>query len=508
MRNAFLLAFCLLGSMIGYARQVEWTAQEMDNLSGELVRRETRASVFISEHHSHATENMKGKSTVQLLKHDRNVHQKIATVVLKGDQLKRIMGLINKKAFRIQLEAYGVDKTGKKINGHFFNDNENITVAMTEKALVEVLDVATMGGLNRAINSRAAFVSEVMADNKSLNYLKGPTLVTITDVTANLSKALASLNEAPSLMGLYEKGLAHASEEAELKKWAASSEGTFRPTLSYELTNLDVGFSLNAANKTYDQYMKEKAFHMSRSTVPTFPYILAFYRMALTYDAGFLESRLGSNLKFLQVNSNEGPVKDKLEFSLAFRLPFERSVFKDNENLVVSPILKNRFETKLGPLTFLSKNTEADWKKAKKLPRRKLSETLLGAEFDAPKLGFSVELGGLMAANLNAPTAKQMLDFGPGLNFMSSWNLFGPLVLSSDINTAYLFGIPGYSYHGKKALGIEGALFLKVAQFKDISLNLVSDFLVASLQKDPKKVALSNIFGITVSYGRFFRLFG
>ena len=112
-----------------------------------------------------------------------------------------------------------------------------------------------------------------------------------------------------------------------------------------------------------------------------------------------------------------------------------------------------------------------------------------------------------MAVNFNRPSGKEMIDFGPGLNFFGSWNLFGPMSLQLDFNSYYVFPLSDTIFPDKLAYGIEGVARLVLARINNFSVALLSDFMAVALQQNPKEIGLSSIFGLTVSYGGRFRFF-
>lgn len=229
--------------------------------------------------------------------------------------------------------------------------------------------------------------------------------------------------------------------------------------------------------------------------------------MGLTYNTPSVETNLLGNLKFIQTDVDKKANKDKLKLELNFRLPWENSLFKDS-SVIVSPVLLNTYETKIGPLKFLSKNTDADWEKLRALPRTKQLENLLGLEMNFTNLGFKFQTGPILVTDFNRATTKDAMDIGPGLNFFGKWPLFGPLELSSEINSYYLFPVAESSAKDKIALKVEGTAWLRVAHFYDFSVSIMDDFFFASLQHKSKDIAISNIIGLTVCYGRLFRIFG
>jgi hypothetical protein len=147
------------------------------------------------------------------------------------------------------------------------------------------------------------------------------------------------------------------------------------------------------------------------------------------------------------------------------------------------------------------------WSKNHKATFSPTLGSMLGLKADFVNLGFNIEAGGLMATDFKRNNATDAIDLGPGLNFFSRWSLFGPMELSSEITSYYLFALPGCKIPDKLGVGIEGKVWLRLARFYDFSISLVNDFLLASLQNDRSTFAVSSIFGVTLSYGHLFRIF-
>lgn len=485
-----------------------WEQAELNSIIGGLMLKESKADVAIFEN-EHAITPVKGSLSHDYLLSRFKRPGRMVVLQTNGRQLKKIAKLIRENKFAANYAVFGFDPKGSSIRERPLSDNENFRLALTNKALLEIFGLSSMGAMDQELSVRAPFIESIYGRLDNLLFLNSTKTMMSLENSKSVEEALDRTITLPSFASVMEESLASLSEK-EWREYVGKPYGTPRHSLIFDIEYLDVGFSKNVANHMYVYHLQpdNPSLPMSRGSADTFAHLLIFSKIALTYDAPGLITKLTNGIRFLTVSGFDSkPSKDKITFGLDFRLPWERSFFKDKA-VVISPIWTNLYETKIAPIAFLSDKTEADWKKDKMSPRPKKLDSLLGLNFDFKRLGFQVDVGGMLSTDFNQNTVHDALDIGPGLNFTSKWNLFGPFELSSVIKSSYLFGLPNNEAVGKAALSIEGTAWLRVARFYDFSLSLMSDFLFATLQEKPKNMAASSIFGFTISYGKLMRIFG
>ncbi len=474
-----------------------WEKQDYESILGGLMLKESKADIAIFGELHHATP-IHGKLPFSVAKALMMPEGNLAVITTTGRQIKAIGNLIKSKELSKNLIVYGIDISSSAINGRAINDREYFKVALTEEALLDLFRASRLGGLGEVYSIRAPFIEGIYADARQLFYVGGPKVISTTDTAEELKRAVSNIKTESSFSELFDRSLPTLTL-AQAAEFIDDRDGRFDHVLTFDISYLDIGISQNVVNINYKKNMG--TFPTSRGTIKPYAHLFLYSKMALNYETPWLNSSLFTDVKYMHTNLDEKPEKDKTKLGLKFRLPWERSYFKDH-SVVVSPLLVSIFETKLAP---------HPWAKGvdlMKKPRTKRIDTLLGVNVDFTKLGFNADVGGVMAADFNRVNVNDALDFGPGMNFYSRWRLVGPLELSSEITAYYLFPLPKNLAKDKIALGVEGLLSLRLARFYDFSVAAMSDFLVATLQQAPKDVILSSIFGLTVSYGRLFRIHG
>lgn len=483
-----------------------WKQDEFNSVSAGLILNKTEADVVIFENDFVSTPILGSIGTDIALA--RLTRPGVLSVIdVKGSHLKKIAKFLTDKKPN-QFIWFGMDKKARSIRERPLNDEESFQLALSENALLEVFGISLVGGLVDEKSVRAPFIESIYGRLENLFFLNAEKTVSVADITDSIENAMKAARTQQTFSSIISSSLSSLTKE-EIFEYLENPQGMRRHALLFNIDYLDFGYSQNVANDTYVSYKDGPVrLPMSRSAADIFTHLLIFTKLSLIYDAPGLITTLSNGIRFLMVEGfDKKPTRDKVTFDLNFRLPWERSFFKD-KSVVISPVFNNTYETKLAPLVFLSNNTEADWKKLKMLPRNSKLESLLGLNFNMPNLGFKFDLGGVMVTDFTQSSAHDALDFGPGFNFSSKWRLIGPLELSSVITGSYLFPLPSNQALTKAALGIEGTVWLRVARFYDFSLSLMSDFLFATLQEKPKDLAVSSIFGATISYGRLLRIFG
>lgn len=485
-----------------------WERAELNSILGGLMMKDTKADVALFEN-DYAVTPVNGPLSHDYLLSRLNRPGRMAILETNGRQLKKIMGLINDKKLSSHYAVVGIDPKARLIGQRALHDNEKIRIALTNKALLDIYKLSSRGALDQELAIRAPFIESIYGRLDNLLFLNSSkNMVNLAD-KKSVEQTLDRTLMLPSFAEIMDRSLPELSE----KDWQVYVEnpyGTARHSLIFDIEYLDFGFSKNVANDMYKYHQQPDTpnLPMSRGTADTFAHLLIFSKMSLTYDAPGLITTLTNGIRFLTVTGfDKKPSKDKITFGLDFRLPWERSFFKDKA-IVVAPIFKNLYETKMAPIAFLSGNSVDDWKELKMSPRPKKLDSLLGLNINFTNLGFNVDVGGVMSTDFNQKNVRDAIAVGPGLNFASKWSLLGPLELSSVIQSSYLFALPHSQAENKAALGIEGTAWLRVARFYDFSLSLMSDFLFTTLQEKPKNMAISSIFGFTISYGRLMRIFG
>ncbi len=484
-----------------------WRQRDFNLVLAGFIRQSTGADVVIFEDDKDSTP-INGPMSHDLAMARLDKPGVISLISTNGRQLKKIARQIASGNFSKKLAIFGVDPKGRLVRDRLLNDNEHFTLAVSEEALLEIFGLSLTGGLSDEVTLRAPFVEQIYGKMESLFFIGGQKTIARDETARSLEHALSTVRANKSIKSVVKEELGRTQVLA-LKQFIDAPAGAAQHALTLNIDYLDFGFSQNVANQTYKNYQDSKDIRlpMSRGGVDLYTHLILFSKLSLVYDAPGLISTLNNSTRYMTVSGfNEKPTRDKTTFGLDFRLPWERTLFKD-KSIVLSPIFKNLYETKLGPFFFAANSDEA-WRKLKVLPRTNRLDSLLGINTNFTNLGFDFDLGAMMAADFNRVSTNDALDFGPGFNFLSKWNLWGPLELSSTMLGYYLFPLPNNKAKDKVALGIEGTVWLRVARFHDFGLSLMSDFLIASLQEKPKEFAMSSIFGVTLSYGRLFRLFG
>lgn len=476
-------------SSIG-AKESNYTDHVFEQISGGLALKASGADVAILSKMSSRLNH--GGEKISYSYFSRRMSKgKIFKVHLLGAQIKHLSKLIHINAMpEGEFFTYGIHNG--KINQRLITDNETYKVALDEDALVQLFNIENLGALDEIFSVRAPFIEGIYGKITNLYFVSGPKTIKL--------RKKNHLTIADTWDNAVNTFIASDTKEEQIKLFLHITPEQFKQTVTFNIEALDFGFSQNFGNDTYTNYQNEKAFSISRADVPLFAQLFISNSMKLTYDAGPLETQLTNEIKYLQSNVSEKPEKDKLAFGLNFRVPFERSVFKENSSFVLSPVQKNTYETKLANYIFPN-NTKLS------KPNKKL-ENFLGLKFDIKKAMLDFELGALASNDLNQKGFENITSFGPGLYFNSKWPIYGPLELSSKIKSYYFFSMPGNTLKNNMAYGLEGTVWLRVAAFHNFSVSLMSDFMVASLQREPFKFASSSIFGITLSYGNLFKLVG
>lgn len=478
-----------------------WQKRDLESVFGGIVLNQSRADIAIFESLPWTTP-INGPIPFEMARYLMSPHGNMSVITTTGKQIKRIAKLIGSKALSQQLTIYGIDTKANLIGERAINDNEKFNIALTETALLELFGLSLMGGLGEEYAIRAPFIESIYGDVNQLFFVSGPKVISVSDTTKEIRNALSDARVGEPFSHILLTFFV-GSNDQEIKRFIDMPQGRPHHVITLDISYLDIGISKNVANSNYEKSLKSSpSFPISRGKIPLNAHLFLFAKLALNYDAPSLITTLSGDIKYMQYDVDKKPEKDKTKVGLMFRLPWERSLFRESD-VVVAPLFKNVYETKLVP-NFYSNPPLAEIKD----PRTKRFESLLGFNFNFTKLGFNVDAGGLMATDFNQQKVDNALDFGPGVNFFGKWALFGPVELSSDITSYYLFPLPKNEATNKIALSVEGTVWLRLARFHDLSVALISDFLVATLQETPSKVSLSSIFGLTISYGHLFRLFG
>ncbi|HXW53974.1 MAG TPA: hypothetical protein VEL47_07705 [Myxococcota bacterium] len=481
-------------SVLYQAKERKWRAQDFERVLGGIILGSTSADVAFFEKMS-ITTPISGDIPFDVAKRLLSLPGNVVAISLSGKLLK---SLLKNKIFNRDLVAYGVDAKSATIGGRAINTSEKYSLALSESALLKIFGIAVRGGLGEEYAIRAPFIEPIYGNITDLYFIAGPKMVSTNDATEEVDGALKKVSSAISVSEMVRTFLLSNNPEA-IRTLIDDASGRPHHVVTLDLTYLDLGLSKNVTNSLYEGYVENKVLPMGRGKVPPWAHVFIFAKTELNYDAPDLITSLTGEIKYMHTNFQEKPEKDKTKLGLKFRLPWERSFFKDS-SIVLSPIMENLYETKLAPHFF--SNHE-------KLPiRTQRTESLLGFNVDFTKLGFNMDFGGAMVVDYTRTNTVNALDFGPALNFFSKWSLVGPLELSSKITSYYLFPLPNNSASKKLAFGVEGTVWLRLMRFYDFSVSAMSDFLIVTLQETPKDFAVSSIFGLTISYGRLFRLFG
>lgn len=477
-----------------------WGRVELTRILGGLMQQETGADMAIFKPIPEFADIDGPVSFEDISK--INPKGGLRTVTATGGQIRRIAKII--KDGNLELEIYGVDGKGV-IGERFLGETEKVTVAVSDAALLDLHFIGAMGGFNEPFAVRAPFAEGINADLKQLFFAGGPKIIMTADTMAVVEEAFKEIPKV-SFDEVFERFFAaEAQNEFAINEFLKYPYGKPHQVLTLEINYIDLGLSNNFANATYRDWEKNKKYPstLSRGKVPALVHLFFDAKATATYDPGlnFVPIfSLAGDVKYLHTDLSKKPEKDKTKLTLRARLPLEKTYFKKS-SVIISPILQEEFETQLVP-NFWSRPKELTEARTKRL------DSLLGINTNFKNLGFNADVGFLLASDFNRSTVRDALDMGPGLNFSGKWSIYGPLELGSTIKSYYLFALPNNTAKNKIALGVEGQVWLRVARFYDFSLSLMNDFLVATLQEAPKDFSLSSILGLTISYGRFFRLFG
>lgn len=477
--------------------QKPFNKENLQKVLGGMVLSQSQADIALLEALPNLTTINSG-IPFDLAKSLLNPAGNVIFITTTGKQIKKIAKLINSNVLSRPFFTYGMDSKTSAIGGRAIGDSERFKVALSETALLEVFGISRLGGLGEEYAFRAPFVESIYGDYKSFYYVGGPKIIPISDMAEEIERALGEVHANISFNDLLTKQLL-ADNAADIKAFIANAQGRPHNVLTFAIDYLDIGFSKNVTNLNYQNYQEaNEKFPISRGRIPIWAHLFLYSKLALNYDTPFLQTSLANETKYMHTDLKQKPEKDKVKTTLKLRLPWERSVFK-GQPIVVSPLFKTIYETKLLP-AFWSDYTED--------PRTQRLDSLLGVNVDFTKLGFNLDVGGTMAVDFNRTHASDAIDLGPAINFFSKWSLFDPLELSSEITSYYLFSLPNNQATNKIALAVEGTIWLRMMRFHDFSVAALSDFLVASVQEKPGTLVMSSIFGLTISYGRLFRLFG
>lgn len=483
-----------LGAIFGDTDR-PWVTDDLQKVLGGIILKETNADVAIFEKFNNTTP-IKGAIPLSLSKSLLSPHGSLVSLMMTGKQLKEIAKLNNGDRFYHRYVFYGIDDRANRQGGRPVNDREKFRVAMSESALLEFFGLSMVGGLSEAYAIRAPFVEAIYGDVRQLFFVGGPKVAHISDAADEARAVLDQINSAKNFDDLLSEFFANA-ESFSVRDFILNPTGKPHHVITLDIAYMDIGISTNFANDVYKGHVKD--FPISRGKIPLSPHLFLYTKSSLNYDAPELITTLSFDVKYMHTDLKGKPEKDKTKLGLRFRLPWERSFF-DNSSVVLSPVFNNVYETKLAP-HFLSHHDM--------LPERtKRIDSLLGVNMNFARLGFNIDVGPVMATDFNRYNFSDAVDYGPGLNFYGKWSLFGPLELSSEITSYYLFALPKNRATDKIALGVDGAMWLRVARFHDFSLAVLNDFLIATLQRSKNEVSVSSILGLTVSYGRLFRLLG
>lgn len=478
-----------------------WTTRDFDCVLAGMMIEQSQADVAIFESEK-TTTPISGPLDYNIARARLLRPGNVATAVFNGKQLKDLASMMAKKALTNNYVIFGFDPKTRQIRGRALNDAEKFKVAMSEKALLEIWGVAMLGGFSEEYAQRSIFAEQIGAKVTSLFFLSGIKKIATTDTLQSLRGALNNFKARQSFDSLLSTQLSTLNF-SQIETFINKPAGEAGQSLTLGIDYLDIGFSQTFGNDTYKNGLKDKKFALiSRGAIPLHAHILLFFKASLIYDTPYVELNLGSNIKYLHMDQAKQPERDKVIFTLDFRLPWERSLFKE-KSIIISPILRNYYETKIGALPFLAAPNQ---EKAK--PRTQIVTSLLGTNVNFTNLGFNFDIGGMMGVDFNQISALEATTFGPAFNFTGKWTLYGPLEVSSILKAYYLFGLPGSYRDNRIALGVEGTTWLRVARFYDFNVSLMADFFAASLQGAQREIAVSSIVGLTISYGRFFRLFG
>lgn len=473
-----------------------FTSADIDKIIAGIIQKKTNSDLVILDLIKD-NETISEPLNAAVLKSKAEHIDQVYAVRLSGRAVKEIASLLkSKKRLSGLFHIYGTDRNAKAIGGRLIDNEESFRVVLSTQALFEIWSIATTNGLSDNYTVRAPFIESIYGNINSLLFVRGPGVIKSNNSLKRINDSMKASDTSYNVAELIDS---YFETQNDLLSFLNNQLGKPHSALLLNISYFDIGFSKNVANDVYKEYLKSKTLPQSRAGSDTKTHLFLLGKISLTYDNPTVVTSLTADAKYFHIGMKEKPLKDKASLGLNFRLPWERSLFK-NSPVIISPIFNTAFETKIAPHLF----TDND-----KLVRTKKFNSLLGANFNFTNLGFKFDLGAKAVLDFAHDQWVDRFGFGPALHFTSRWNLVGPFQLSSDIKAYHMFSLPASTaLNRKEGLGIEGTAWLRVAHFHGFSISIMNDFFISSLQSAPDKVALSSIFGLTVSYGKLFKLFG
>lgn len=399
-------------------------------------------------------------------------------VTLTGEQINYISKMIKEGNLTKKVFLFGINNNN--IAYQKIDARASYKVVISEPALKEIFGLSKYGSLDQQVALRANFIEGVYGKITNLYFIGGQ-----KNIKLAFEKNLDILS-----VGTWKDILSSMSISSdEVKNALVEKQVGSKHKLMFDISYLDLGFSHNTGNEAYEAHQKNGEFPISRGDVPLIGQLFINSNIGLKYYIEKYSVSLENQLIYFQGNLKEKPQKDKFISSLNTKWQL---------NNLYSVIFNNSYETKLASLLF---------KDPKMYKKMSVFDHMIGLGFLAPMVGMDFEVGAILVNDLLTNNWRGALDVGPAINMNCKWTLFGPVELSTKIKSYYLFAMPQNMVKNKMALGIEGTAWLRVAYYKGLGVSLMSDFLIATLQ-DSNKLAASSIFGITLSYGNLFRLFG
>jgi hypothetical protein len=333
------------------------------------------------------------------------------------------------------------------------------------------------------------------------------------------SRALfaASFPIADLIEGPLEKGLSSKEVTTLIK----DSDGRVVRTLILEISDLDLGLKLNAANDTLMQWQDEAkrpnanpGFTEPRFWDPSYSQKLFYAKINLRYIGTIIESEVGVNIKFFQPNTEEQPLdsrgvprpltrddiknirpaKDSVKVEGEVRVPFRRLFDEPPTGFWdLGPFARATYETQIWPNSWLTSLHEDLW------PHRVNDIRLLLGLSAKPLASDEVlRLGAVLDYDFSRSVPLQSFGYGLEIGGQGKWNVgFLSFKLESVLRQLFPIATPDVSRLGLVWL-IDGKV--EVPIYGAFSLSLLANTTLGTRMHEPLKPGYSVLFAFALSY--------
>jgi len=492
-----------------------WTQTDFDTLFGQALLKSSQAELAIFE---------KNKSIAPI---SGAVHSDMARALMqrpgrmfilniRGEDLKNIFKLIKNKQLG-DFEIVGGNLRAGTIRQMPINAEENYLVVVSENVIAafsETLEKAEVLGKGKL--ARAKHIEAYVGETGGLHVMTSAN--DLTPKEASTIQTQAQSQEQAFMDEVTDDFLSQQNSAEHLGYLLKSAKGDFKSRLVLDIREIDFGFSWNKTNgqaQIWKDRSKESLktggdrfkIPNGRLTLLDYLHVLIQTNTALRLETPVLDSSLFLKMKFFtwDFDGSSGPIKDKLQFGLEFKVPDERWAAAAERSWYVSPLVQTMFETNIWPIGFLISNadlqTTESWEKKGWMPRTKEFTVFAGILTGPMNRIFSLRIGPMGLFNFNKTTFEQTFDYGGEIESHVYWTL-GPIGFQIDGNFRALFPITSTPDPDK--LGFDGVLAARIilARIGDFSVAAVDDFAFGSNIADRATFGTSNIIGLALSYGK------